>query len=83
MPNSSSCDGHSHPPSHNNRALKRPSGLEAPTGEQQYRFTCRLEGIKGISLQKAYRTGTVFAARPENLKSESVQVMLVKMGELV
>ena len=49
--------GHPHPPSHNTRALNRPSGSRAPSGEQQ---NPRLEGIvltaQRTSTQKQYKS---------------------------
>ena len=58
--------GHPHPPSHNTRALNRPSGSRAPSGEQQNPLTCRLEGIRRDLLTKGLSgqaTGIVLAAQ--------------------
>ena len=58
--------GHPHPPSHNTRALNRPSGSRAPSGEQQNPLTCQLEGIRRDLLTKGLSgqaTGIVLAAQ--------------------
>jgi len=47
--------GHPHPPSHNTRALNRPSGSRAPSGEQKNPLLADWRVSGEIFLQKAYQ----------------------------
>ena len=65
--------GHPHPPSHNPRALNRPSGKRAPTGEQQNPLTCRLDGIRRDLLTKGLSgqaTGIVLATQRTSTQNQ-------------